>query len=303
MSDRLKEVRDVVPEIQTSQTKIETDTDPESERIIQELNTQISGIEKDLKTLNTYVQEQKQIYQKMVSITTTKEKSILKNDVNKKITSINLLNKEIQQKLEKIQKDIEKKKKESIENKQKLIEKEKDPQEIEKIKLQMDKLSPEIRIKQQQHKTLLEEFQKIINVYFINQEEYKKNQNQRIKSQILMTNPNLSQDELDEMMENMDEKQLKNVLTSSQKSTLNAYYDEAIETRRDVIEIERSLRELQELFISFGQMMSDQDILLDNIEHNLSTAEEYIRTGEKYLVQTQEIRHYQFLNLFKGWGK
>lgn len=307
MTDRLKDLRDVVPEIQTSLTpKIEVDhVDQESERLVQELNTQISGIEKDLKTLTTYVQEQKQIYQKMITITTLKDKSSLKNDLSKKITSITKLNKEINQNLDKMAKDIENKKKESVERKQKELDKEKDPKLVEILKSELNKLSPEIRIKQQQHISLLNEFQKIVNEYLSNQEEYKKNQNQRIRSQILMANPNLPQDEVDDMVEKMDEKQLKNVLTGSQKSTLNTHYDEAIETRKDILEIEQNLRELQDMFIAFGQMVSDQDHLLDNIEHNIGSAEEYVRAGEKQLVQTQEIRSFQFLNIFKrlSFGK
>jgi len=108
-----------------------------------------------------------------------------------------------------------------------------------------------------------------------------------------ITNPKLTDDEIEQLVENnqIDENAYKNkILTKSQESTLNTYYEEAVETRRDVLMIEASLIELQDMFIAMAQLVAEQDDLIDNVENNVHAAETYIKKGIEHL---KDARQYQ----------
>jgi t-SNARE complex subunit (syntaxin) len=96
----------------------------------------------------------------------------------------------------------------------------------------------------------------------------------------------LTDDEVEEMVENKqidEDAYKKKILTKSQQGTLDAYYDEAIETRRDVMMLEGSLIELQEMFVAMAQLVAQQDDLIDNIENNVINADEYVKKGIEYV--------------------
>jgi t-SNARE complex subunit (syntaxin) len=187
--------------------------------------------------------------------------------LNKIITTIGKKNKEIQTQLEKLKSDTEERKKEVD-----------------------GKNTAEIRMREGQHLQLMKHFGSLITDYQEMQAEYQKHYKDRMKRTVKITNPDLTEDEVEKLMTNnqIDEDAYKKkILTKSQQGTINAYYDEAVETRRDILMLEASLIELQDMFITMAQLVAQQDDLIDNIENNVMSADEYVKKATADIVVAQ----------------
>ena len=145
--------------------------------------------------------------------------------------------------------------------------------------------STEIRIREAQHMRLLKYFHKLLFEYKEIQTEIQKSNIERTMRMARITCPKLCDLEDSELEKVIKDKEISEQtflqleLTTSQKETINTYYNEAIETRREVQLIEASLIELQDLYITMGQLIVQQDDLIDNIETHVSVAIEHIKEG------------------------
>ena len=121
----------------------------------------------------------------------------MKEELNKIITSTGQKNKTIQTALEKLKADTEKRKKE-VENKN----------------------TAEIRMREGQHLQLMKRFGLLITDYQEMQAEYQKHYKDRMKRTVKITNPDLTEDEVDELMANSqidEDAYKKKILTKSQQ--------------------------------------------------------------------------------------
>lgn len=270
-SNRIAEIKDVVPEISTyKDSKIEyEEEDKDLEQHLQEFNKKVDSIEKEIEQVSDFITKIKELHVKAISATLATERKELKEQLNKQITSTGLKNKDIQKDLETLNKSTQDRKKE-LENKN----------------------TAEIRIREMKHVTLVKDFQKVIQDYQEMQAEYRKLYSDRAKRTCKITNPKLTDEEVEQLVENnqIDEDAYKKkILTRSQQATLDTYYDEAIETRRDVLMLEASLIELQEMFVAMAQLVAQQDDLIENIENNVISADEFVKKGIQH---TQDARSY-----------
>eukprot|EP01080_Neovahlkampfia_damariscottae_P002972 gene2972-4982_t len=271
MNNRLEELESIVPEIEIRKDKVaEIDVDvldPDVDSHLTEFNKKVESIEADMDIVKGKIHQIQSLHKKAITSTVSSERNELKEELNKIITSTGQATKKIQDSLEKLKEDTEKRKKE-VENKN----------------------TAEIRMREGQHLQLMKRFGALITDYQEMQAEYQKHYKDRMKRTVKITNPDLTEDEVDELMANnqIDEDAYKKkILTKSQQGTINAYYDEAVETRKDILMLEASLIELQDMFVTMAQLVAQQDDLIDNIENNVISADEYVKKAVEDVKKAQ----------------
>lgn len=154
-----------------------------------------------------------------------------------------------------------------------------------------DENSAEMRIRINQHVQVTNKFKDLVGEYQELQEKFKRENKEKQKRAMKIANPKLTEDEVEVIVSSgMDEDTYKKKLgiSKSQQGTVNTYFDDAVETRKDVQQIEANLIELQDLFISMAQLVATQSELLDNIETSVGIGEEVTRKGLEHVQATKQ---------------
>lgn len=265
--NRLGDLRDVAPEIRLGNRVQEVEDDSMGE-FLQEYTKKIQKIEGEFDELKSRYNKIKDLHVKTLACTIQKQKKELKEELSKAITSASKKNKEISKAIQAIADENDKRRKEISEDN-----------------------SAEMRIRISQHVQLTKQFQDMIGEYQDIQEKFKKENSDRQKRSIKIANPKLTDSEVDQIIVtggDEDAYKKKLGLSKSQQGTVNTYFDEAVETRRDVQQIEQSLIELQDLFISMAQLVAQQQDLIDNIENSVGVAEETNRIAIEHVQSTKQ---------------
>lgn len=160
-------------------------------------------------------------------------------------------------------------------------------------------LSAIVRIRETQYAELLREFLNRKTKFEAMKQKYEENSKNRVERGLRIINPDIT----DEMVQNIIEKQelttedlfqkqLK--LTASQKHTLDAHLSEAMDTHREILELQRSFMELHAMFQDFATILEEQEPMLDVIDQNITRANSEIvkgtqnmRDAKSYLITSQ----------------
>lgn len=263
--NRLNDLRDVAPEIRLGNKVQEVEEDSLGD-FLKDYTKKIQKVEGEFDDLKSKYNKIKDLQNKYIACTIQKQKKDLKDDLSKAMTSASKKNKEISKAIQEIADENDKRRKEIKEEN-----------------------SAEMRIRISQHVQLTKQFQEMIQEYQELQEKFKKESSNKQRRAVKMANPNLTDQEVDQVIQQGGDEDAyrKKVLTKSQQGTLNTYYDEAVETRRDVQQIEQSLIELQDLFISMAQLVAQQQDLIDNIENSVGITEETNRIALDHVQATK----------------
>lgn len=101
------------------------------------------------------------------------------------------------------------------------------------------------------------------------QDQFKNDSEERMVRQIKIAKEDVSDDEIQQLLQQKELNVFKQVLTGSQKSTIEAVHAEVLETYNDVVELAEQFRELHELFVDFAALVAEQDELVDIISSML----------------------------------
>lgn len=88
--------------------------------------------------------------------------------------------------------------------------------------------------------------------------------------------------------------QVKQKLTSAQKSTLNVERAIAIETNQKISEIQSEMLQVNEIFRDLNQLLEEQDLLIDVIANNVESANENTKQGNKDLKEAKNLHNFKF---------
>jgi t-SNARE complex subunit (syntaxin) len=141
-----------------------------------------------------------------------------------------------------------------------------------------------VRIREQQHANLSRKFLNYMKTYQSMQEEYQTQFKTRMKRTIRIVNDKVTEEEVDELISKpeitpQDLYQAELKLTDNQKHTLDATYAEVVDTHNDILELERAMNEVHQLFMDFATILAEQEELIDSIAHNVMKANEYVEKG------------------------
>jgi len=237
---------------------------------MQEYYDQVQSIRTEIDNISLNIKKLKKVYSVILNATDGKEMQKNKNMVNEKISETSVIIKKCQ----KLLKDMKDK--------------------TQKMKDEDDGTGSNavIRIREQQHVQITREFMDVMQEYQDVQEEYKDNYQSRMKRSILVANPDVSDEQVQAMLENPNFQPTDvfkaDMLAETDKHTLDTMYAEVAETHKDILKLEVSLRELHQLFVDFAALVEAQDEMFDNIEHNVTHAREYIESGIKNLKKAKK---------------
>lgn len=154
--------------------------------------------------------------------------------------------------------------------------------------------SVEQRIKKCQVSSLQRVFQDVMSNYNKSQIEHRENCKKRIKRQLEICGKSKSEHEVEDMLE------LKDFTVFSSDITVDTqqmrHMLKMVESRRsDIIRLEKSLYELQDLFIEMAKNVESQGFLIDNIQHNVEIADECLRVTLPTLKAARRYKRRRFL--------
>mmetsp|Transcript_12608 Transcript_12608/g.21101 ORF Transcript_12608/g.21101 Transcript_12608/m.21101 type:complete len:312 (-) Transcript_12608:82-1017(-) len=165
-------------------------------------------------------------------------------------------------------------------------------EDTEKLK-QNQKQTPEIRIRDNLANTLTRKFVDVMKEYQNAQTKYKTDIKKKVKRQVQIVKPDATVEEIDAVFKQGggSGEILKSAILSGEaaESVRNAYMNVA-DKYQDVLTLEASVAELHQMFLDFALLTEKQGELLDQIEHQVQEASEYVDSANKELVESIELQ-------------
>ncbi|KAG5450437.1 Syntaxin-1A [Clonorchis sinensis] len=146
-----------------------------------------------------------------------------------------------------------------------------------------------VRVRRTQHSTITRRFMDVMAAYNKEQTDYRDACKAQIKLKLEIAECPRTDEELEQMLES-DNPQIftQGILMDTQQARQNAADIEA--RHEDILKLEKSIRELHELFIDLAALVDSQSELLDRIEYNVDATQDHI-TGA--VVATKKAKEYQ----------
>ena len=130
--------------------------------------------------------------------------------------------------------------------------------------------SSDLRIRQSQHSAITKKFLDAMMEYKQIQTKYQDKYKQRMQRQILIANPNATEAEVVEMVASGGAVFAKQV--THQKGEAKRALQDIQERHADIVKIERSIIELQQLFMDMSVMVMQKTKLYTHYLHHLNTS-------------------------------
>uniref|UniRef100_A0A914BUS4 t-SNARE coiled-coil homology domain-containing protein n=1 Tax=Acrobeloides nanus TaxID=290746 RepID=A0A914BUS4_9BILA len=144
--------------------------------------------------------------------------------------------------------------------------------------------SAEFRIRRDQCEMIKKKLNDLLQMFNHTQVEYKQRVSRRVKRQLEMAGEHLSTEEVDQMLDSNSSdifyRQL-NPLNFAVKLAL----EDATNRHNEILNLEQSIRELNEIFQDVFDMVRSQGELVDNIEKNITSATEYTSEARQNVKQ------------------
>lgn len=169
--------------------------------------------------------------------------------------------------------------------------------ELEELKAQVDQLdkdrpgSAEARLQKNHLHLLNNEFSDIVTKFTKVQDEIKSKFRDQIIRQSRIAGQNLDPNKVDDILQNNPgsiQQNMFQIQGGAATAQAAAMYEEIYNRHQDILEIDRMLNELLEMFVQFAVIVKDQGRIIDNIESNISAAREYVAQGVEELETARE---------------
>jgi len=149
--------------------------------------------------------------------------------------------------------------------------------------------SPELRSKKQTCNALRKKFQELLQKTNLAQTEYKKAAQNKIKRQLKIVKPDLNEQQLDDLAKDPEAgKKLISDMMMGPHATLSAAVSDIKQKYDDVLRLEKSVMQVHKMFEDLAVLVHEQVAMLDNIEHNVQAANNYLEKGEKHLEEAKK---------------
>ncbi|CAG2178754.1 unnamed protein product, partial [Oppiella nova] len=148
-------------------------------------------------------------------------------------------------------------------------------------------MSADIRIRKTQHNMLSRMYVQCMSDHNTIQDSYNMKYKGLIKQQYAITNRSVTDIELDEMLNSGDLHVFVEGFLSDKQQAKQMLWD--IEVRhRDIIRLEKSIKEIYDLFSSVELLVTDQGEIMDRIEEQVIRAKEYIEKANLEIETTRK---------------
>ncbi|XP_042905869.1 syntaxin-1A [Parasteatoda tepidariorum] len=135
--------------------------------------------------------------------------------------------------------------------------------------------SADLRIKKTQHTALSRRFVDVMSAYNNTQTDYRQRCKDRIQRQLEITGNSKTDREIEEMLESGNPAVFTQGIVIETQKAKQTMAD--IEDRHaDIIKLEKSIRELHDMFVDMALLVENQGELIDRIEYNVQNAVDFV---------------------------
>ena len=174
--------------------------------------------------------------------------------------------------------------------------------QTEQLKSQGTIQGAEVRIRQTMVNTILRKFQAVVTKYQHIQEIYKRDVKSKLTRQIKIAKPDITDEQVVALMYSGGASDfMSSAIMKGADSAADQIKDSlrsATDKYAEVLKLEKSMAELHSMFQDFSLLVENQAELLDNIQHQVETAAEFIEQGNTELVMAldhlKDLRKKQF---------
>ncbi|KAI8928566.1 t-SNARE [Entophlyctis helioformis] len=154
-----------------------------------------------------------------------------------------------------------------------------------------DPSSSDAKIRVSQHGVLTKSFLEVMMEYKKIQEMYQDKYKDRMQRQCLIVKPNATEEEMKQMMDG-DKGQMfsKQIMNTGQRQEARKALEDIQNKHKDVMRIEKSILELQQLFMDMAVLTSAQGQIIDQIAVHIDNAANDTEQGVQHLVQATKLQ-------------
>jgi len=160
---------------------------------------------------------------------------------------------------------------------------------IQSEELKGEAVTANLRIRKTQHSGLLRTFIEVMNTYQLSQTTYRDRCKSRIKRQLDITGSQFSEDEVEEMIEKGNWAVFTQGIIMETEQARQMLAD--VEARHnDILNLEKSLRELHDLFLEMAILVESQGETIDRIETNVTNTQDYVHKAVEQTGQALQLQ-------------
>jgi len=225
---------------------------------------EVTSIQNMIEKMNSYINQMKKIHSSILLSTETKE---TKQQLEDLMITIKKSANQVKSRLKEMQSNID----------------------------SMDSCeSAEYRIRKTQHSMLSQKFITVMTLYNTTQSDYRERCKASIQRLYEVIGRSTTNQELEEMLESEDSAVFTQGILPNSKQAKQTLAD--IEARHeDIIKLEKSIRELHDLFTDMALIVEQQGEMVDRIEYHVTSSKNYTDKGlqetHKAVIYQKKARH------------
>merc|ERR1712062_98266 len=228
---------------------------------------QIDDIRENINTISQKVEDTKKKYQTISAATSTDEEDRVKAELEEQQADIKKYANKVRARLKQIQTQIEQE-----ETAQRQSQEDND----QLMPNTADEKTTEIRMKKTQHSAMSRKFINVMSRYNSAQNEFRDACKEKMRRQIEIMGENVDDQKLEEMLSSGESAPLftGGIVMDTQKS--KQVLDDIQSRKNDILALEKSIKELHDLFIDMAMLVQEQGEMIDRVGYNIEHSVEFV---------------------------
>jgi syntaxin 1A/syntaxin 1B/2/3 len=177
--------------------------------------------------------------------------------------------------------------------------------EMDQVNKQLQKKDPsgnDTTIRVAQHGVLTKNFLEVMTDYKKLQEQYQSKFKDRMQRQALIVKPNATKEEVEKMIDGEQGQMFaKQIVNSRQRQEATKALEDIQNKHKDIVKIEKSILELQQLFMDMAVLVAAQGEVIDqiavHIDHAVADTEEGVQQLQKAVKLQKKSRKVFIINV------
>lgn len=158
-------------------------------------------------------------------------------------------------------------------------------------KLERKKFQADVRVRENIHSTCLQNLVVTVRGYQQAQQDYRAALQEKGVRQIKVVKPEATDKEVESVIQGGDVNAVyREAILQPGSDPLAQAYLHVVDKYQDVLKLEKSVEELHAMFLDLAVLVDAQGEMLDNIEHQVTMAKDYMAQGNKNLQSALKAR-------------
>jgi syntaxin 1A len=252
--------KDRLPALKAAQNAEDSDPDAaytainmeDNSRFMSDFFAHIDSLRTNIDKISELVDEVKRLHSTILAAPQADDRT--KEELEEKMGEIKKLANDVRQKLKKIEQDQE------------------------QAQASSNKTQAQLRIEKSQLFVLAQKFRDVMNDYNQVQLGYRQKCKERIQRQLEITGRSVTEGEVEEMLESGNPAVFTQGIMVETAQAKQSLAD--IEARHgDIMKLEKSIRELHDMFIDMAALVQTQGEMIDRIEYNVVQSENFVKAA------------------------